>query len=172
MLRRAAATIAWCLGFALGPAWILLTRRLQRPTAHRLAGEFPRAAACFPADFAQVPVLVVPHIRLPGSSLLGRTTPARRGPAGLCLGDRVLVASDALRTRRDPESLIFHELVHVVQMRRLGLARFCARYARDWVRTGMNYFAIGAEAEAFDLQRRFEAGEDLTIVAEQPDRSR
>jgi hypothetical protein len=55
------------------------------------------------------------------------------------------------------DSLIFHELVHVVQYDLLGLNKFVELFVSGWVNQGFNYAAIPLEMDAYDLQNRFEA---------------
>ncbi|HEU0121209.1 MAG TPA: hypothetical protein VFQ91_11840 [Bryobacteraceae bacterium] len=52
-------------------------------------------------------------------------------------------------------SLLFHELVHVVQYRLLGIAEFARLYVRGLLRT-RSYHAIPLEACAFELEARFQ----------------
>lgn len=52
------------------------------------------------------------------------------------------------------ESLHFHELVHVIQWRRLGPKKFLALYADGLERFGYRYSPL--EVMAYDLQDRFE----------------
>jgi hypothetical protein len=54
------------------------------------------------------------------------------------------------------ERLLFHELVHVVQYERLGLADFSARYVRGFL-SGGSYEAIPLEMNAYELDTRFAA---------------
>lgn len=54
-------------------------------------------------------------------------------------------------------SLLFHELVHVVQYRILGVAEFVDRYVRGWAANGFAYEAIPLERDAYELQHRYEA---------------
>jgi hypothetical protein len=50
--------------------------------------------------------------------------------------------------------LLFHELVHVVQYERLGLAEFAARYVKGFLRGG-SYEGIPLERNAYELDARF-----------------
>ena len=77
-----------------------------------------------------------------------------RGVAGITLGRRVYIEGG------DVESILRHELVHVRQIKRLGLFRFYWSYIREYVsnrRRGMNaadaYRAISLEEEAFAAER-------------------
>lgn len=58
---------------------------------------------------------------------------------------------------REPmdRSLLFHELVHVVQYQLLGVAGFARYYVRGLLRT-RSYPAIPLEACAFELEARFQ----------------
>jgi hypothetical protein len=52
--------------------------------------------------------------------------------------------------------LLFHELVHVVQYEKLGLAGFAAKYVRGFLGGG-SYEAIPLEMNAYQLDARFAA---------------
>ena len=52
--------------------------------------------------------------------------------------------------------LLFHELVHVVQYEKLGLADFAAKYVRGFLNGG-SYEAIPLERNAYQLAARFAA---------------
>jgi hypothetical protein len=52
--------------------------------------------------------------------------------------------------------LLFHELVHVAQYEKLGLADFAAKYARGFLNGG-SYAAIPLEVNAYELEARFAA---------------
>ena len=54
------------------------------------------------------------------------------------------------------DRLLFHELVHVVQYEKLGLADFAARYVRGFL-SGGSYEAIPLEMNAYELDGRFAA---------------
>jgi hypothetical protein len=51
---------------------------------------------------------------------------------------------------------LFHELVHVVQYEKLGLAEFAARYVRGFTNGG-SYDAIPLERNAYELDARYAA---------------
>ena len=61
----------------------------------------------------------------------------------------------AARVALNP-SLLFHELVHVVQFRLLGVMKFSRFYVRGFL-SGGSYYGIPLEQCAFELERRFEA---------------
>ena len=52
--------------------------------------------------------------------------------------------------------LLFHELVHVVQYEKLGLADFADKYVRGFL-SGGSYEAIPLERNAYQLAARFAA---------------
>ena len=54
------------------------------------------------------------------------------------------------------DRLLFHELVHVVQYQKLGLAEFAAKYMRGFL-SGGSYEAISLEMNAYELDARFAA---------------
>jgi hypothetical protein len=54
-------------------------------------------------------------------------------------------------------SLLFHELVHVVQYEKLGLREFAAKYVRGFLNGG-SYDAIPLEMNAYELDARFTQG--------------
>ena len=54
------------------------------------------------------------------------------------------------------DRLLFHELVHVVQYEKLGLAEFAAKYAKGFL-SGGSYETIPLEMNAYELDARFAA---------------
>lgn len=54
------------------------------------------------------------------------------------------------------DRLLFHELVHVVQFEKLGLAGFAERYVRGFL-SGGSYDGIPLEMNAYELDGRFAA---------------
>ena len=52
------------------------------------------------------------------------------------------------------DRLLFHELVHVVQYEKLGVAEFAAKYVRGYLNGG-SYEAIPLEMNAYELDARF-----------------
>jgi hypothetical protein len=62
--------------------------------------------------------------------------------------------------------LLFHEMVHAVQYRLLGVSAFAKLYVRGFL-TGGGYHGIPLEQCAFDLERRFvEDKEPFDVEAE------
>lgn len=70
--------------------------------------------------------------------------------AGVTFQD-IVVHVDALEP-----PLLFHELVHAVQYKLLGLQEFAGRYVRGFL-TGGSYVEIPLEKQAYELEARFSA---------------
>lgn len=65
------------------------------------------------------------------------------------------------------DRLLFHELVHVVQYEKLGVAEFAAKYVRGFLSGGC-YEAIPLERNAYELDARFAAAptKAFSVVSE------
>jgi hypothetical protein len=65
------------------------------------------------------------------------------------------------------DRLLFHELVHVVQYEKLGLAKFAAKYVKGFL-SGGSYEAIPLEMNAYELDARFatKQTEAFSVTAE------
>jgi hypothetical protein len=68
---------------------------------------------------------------------------------------------------RFTDELLFHELVHVVQFQKLGVAEFVVKYVRGFL-TGGSYEAIPLEMNAYELEARFKASprDSFSVEAE------
>lgn len=86
--------------------------------------------------------------------------------AAITFGDVILV-NESLVPTPPPHSVVFHEMVHLVQYDVLGIEEFSKRYVRRLALTRFEYMRIPLETEAFDLQERFErsAGEVFSAEA-------
>ena len=80
--------------------------------------------------------------------------------------DDVIVVNDAQVPGPPPHSVVFHELVHVVQFGMLGVEEFARRYIRRLAQSRFQYMAIPLETIAFDLQDRFENSRGRRFSAE------
>jgi hypothetical protein len=60
------------------------------------------------------------------------------------------------------DTLLFHELVHVVQYAQLGVKDFGARYVSGFV-TGAGYDGIPLERNAYELEQRYKANKAQTF---------
>ncbi len=81
-----------------------------------------------------------------------------RNVVAITLGRRIWIAGELTDAQR--EVVLRHEMVHVVQMARLGLVVFLARYLGEYLRNrlrGMGhdgaYRAISFEIEAFAAEK-------------------
>jgi hypothetical protein len=63
-------------------------------------------------------------------------------------------------------STLFHELVHVVQYRVLGLKEFARLYVRGFLENG-GYMGIPLERQAYELARRFDARPEKIFSVEE-----
>lgn len=82
------------------------------------------------------------------SSLGIRDMPAFSDLAGITFVDIVVHAAPLTR------ALLFHELVHVVQYRHLGVSGFADLYVRGFLHGG-SYEEIPLEKQAYELEARF-----------------
>jgi hypothetical protein len=70
-----------------------------------------------------------------------------------------------IATRRTPDpAFLFHELVHVVQYRLLGVSRFARMYVRGFLESG-SYANIPLEQHAYQLEWRFREGGLFSVEA-------
>lgn len=168
---RVNPTLAHVTAAALAPAvaaYIRWQRNALVVHAGALDGETRRQLApYFSADaLAAVRVAVtegevVPD--LPFSDALRRVGvqyPCTSALAGITLEDVIAMKPQL------PGYVLFHELVHAVQFRVLGIGRFSFLYARGLLATGM-YERIPLEVCAYELEERFQcSGEPFSVEAE------
>ena len=128
------------------------------PEHKRLLGPF------FPADILdQVRVIrgrasepsFYPKLRAIGI----RNAPRFSQMAGITFQD-VVVHVEPLT-----EALLFHELVHAVQYKHLGLQGFAEHYVRGFLRGG-SYEEIPLEKQAYELEARFAEDRDTGFSVE------
>ena len=86
--------------------------------------------------------------------------------AGITFDDTILI-SDIYAHTQPRISLLFHEIVHVVQYGLLGVGEFSKQYIQGWARNGLIYAAIPLEREAYELQGRFECTPQSTFSVEE-----
>jgi hypothetical protein len=67
--------------------------------------------------------------------------------------------------------LLFHELVHAVQYKHLGLQGFADAYVRGFL-TGGSYEEIPLEKQAYELEGKFSANSAATFSVEDDVRDR
>ena len=64
------------------------------------------------------------------------------------------------------DRLLFHELVHVVQYQKLGVADFATKYVTGFLRGGGSYESIPLEINAYELDARFASAPTKTFSVE------
>lgn len=143
-----------------GKIWVQAQREAHHPRARSLTqAEERELNPFFPASTLQrARVAVVPQIENPSfySQLpLGIAEPLDFTlAAGVTFDDTILIAQSVASPLSS--SLLFHELVHVVQYEVLGVAGFVENYVRGWAENNFDYFSIPLEHHAYALQDRFD----------------
>jgi hypothetical protein len=141
-------------------------RRVHAGTSRSLSGdERKQFIVHFPLEVLEgVRLARVKHLQNPPfyTELEGlgfQNLPQFRRMAAVTFVD-VIVAQDEFTS-----SLLFHELVHVVQYRELGVQRFAELYVRGFLETG-EYLSIPLERVAYHLEGLFRLRPDLAIEVE------
>ncbi len=147
-----------------GRSWVQDQRNRHRPTARTLTESEKAAFRPFfePSILDIARVKRVPGIQNPGFytelGAMGVASPLDfTAMQGITFVDTILVSEREHSPHEPLESLLFHELVHVVQYAILGLPAFIDRYVRDWAKAGQRYGRIPLERDAYALQERLEA---------------
>lgn len=107
------------------------------------------AATLDAARLVRVPIIENPDFY----SRLERVPMDLRRSAAITYGDTILISGRYVPIA-PPPSLVFHELVHVVQYSILGIPEFAHRYVMGWAENGFEYLRIPLEAQAYALERR------------------
>ena len=147
-----------------GIRWIHEQRTLHRPEAEPLSSAdaamfapFFSEAILSDARFRAVPAIDNPPFYEDLKSA-GLTVPMEFSTAhGITFDDTVLLAAASLTPNGAPQRLLFHEMVHVVQYRLLGIEEFARRYVTGWAENGFDYYRIPLERDAYELDARFDA---------------
>ncbi len=160
-----------------GAAWVRAQRELHRPEASPLRGA-PSLGPLFGAFFdhdllAEARFKTVPRIENPDfyRELEGRGQPAPpdfSNMVAITLADTVLLSRTVEQGGEPIDGLVFHELVHVVQYKLLGIEGFVRRYVTGWTENGYDYKSIPLEQDAYRLQARYEEdpGQGFPVRAE------
>ena len=80
---------------------------------------------------------------------------------GITFIDTILISKENTPPGPIPLSLVFHELVHVVQYDLVRVDEFVSRYVKGWFAQGFEYASIPIERQAYDLQARYEASPSI-----------
>lgn len=158
-----------------GRRWVLSQKTVHRPEARALTEEERSGLS----PFFQETVLDLARVKIvraienpPFFSVLREAGLAHTldfsNALGMAFLDTILVSQRYRLAESHWMSLMFHELVHVVQYQLLELAEFVERYVHGWVKNGFDYFAIPLERDAYELQRRYdESSGQVFSVAEE-----
>lgn len=143
--------------------WVEEQRNIHRPHARALSDvEKDEFGFFFDPEILDIArIRSVPVVENPGfySDIRDLKPPQLldfSAAAGITFKDTILIADRFVRTDSQARSVVFHELVHVVQYRALGLRGFISRYVKSWFENDFSYCAIPLEAQAHALQERFE----------------
>jgi hypothetical protein len=124
---------------------------------------FEHLSSCFPrAVMNAARIVAVERLPFPPVAEYGLTELAgmdARSMAAITFGDTIFV-----RSSRPSEGLVFHELVHLVQWRTLGIDDFLLTYAVGLARHG--YAGTPLETIAYRLQEQFEEGRTRSDVSD------
>jgi hypothetical protein len=78
---------------------------------------------------------------------------------GFTLADDVLICKYFEHSPSSWISILFHEMVHVVQCDILGLRRLIELYIETWAKNGHQYVSVPFERQAYTLENKFARGE-------------
>jgi hypothetical protein len=157
----------------MGLRWVKDQREAHRPGGRPLLEwERARLAGFFgEASLETVRIKTSPAIEGPGFLSILR----ERGGAdpidfrlivGITFVDTVVVRQSVSPNGRGWISLLFHEMVHVVQCATLGTEGFVERYVKGWAANGFDYYAIPMERQAYELQAMYESGARFSVGEE------
>jgi len=85
---------------------------------------------------------------------------------GISFIDCILISCQKSHTPQSWISLLFHEMVHIVQYELLGAKRFADCYVKGWVQNSFNYERIPLERQAYSLQRQYDQGGNVFSVVQ------
>lgn len=121
-----------------------------------------RLLRCFsPAELALAKIAWVDEIENPGFyaalEKVGISIPLDfRLMTGITFIDTIVIARSRFEGPTAWPGLLFHELVHVIQYRLLGIGKFVSEYVNGWAANGFQYGGIPSEVMGYELQRRYE----------------
>ncbi len=152
-----------------GISWVSTQREAHRPNARELTNEEKEAMQGFftsetidDARIGFVPVLENPDFFTVLENAGHTISLDFRLMSGITFVDTILISEemrDSAEGRWRP--LLFHELVHVVQYKLLGLEKFMQLYVHGWATNGYQYAQIPLEVQAYRLQAEFEMAPKL-----------
>jgi hypothetical protein len=146
-------------------AYIAEQRAAFGKNAQLIAAEHrPQLEAFFPADILSGVKVVRGRAPEPGFYTLARMMGIRNVPS---FSDMAGITFEDIVVHAGPLSmqLLFHELVHAVQYKHLGLDGFAARYVRGFLSGGC-YEEIPLEKQAYELEGWFAANPAASFSVE------
>jgi hypothetical protein len=145
-----------------GVGWVRFQQRKHRAATRPMnESEWLQLSRFFDmSTLSTVSVAILPELENPRVVSLLRRLGMRdtldfSTAAGVTYGDIILI-SQSHEGDVPSISLLFHEMVHVVQYRVLGVRGFIERYVRGWAENGYAYLTIPLERDAYALQRRYD----------------
>lgn len=88
------------------------------------------------------------------------------GSAGITFVDCIVIRGMFERNFPSWISILFHELVHVVQFKVLGSRKVIEAYLQAWTQNGYQYHDVPFETQAYRLEARFKRNKPLFSVKE------
>ncbi len=158
-----------------GAPWVVSQRDRHRPTAEPLSealrqtfGDFFDASILESVRIKSVPAIENPDFYAAYSEANLTVLLNFSGMMAMTFDNTILLVEGRLPPEFPVTTLLFHELVHVVQYRILGIREFLRRYTQGWIHHQFNYFLIPIEGHAYELQSRFAADsrEVFSVVSE------
>jgi len=146
---------------ALGLPWLWEQRDLHRVDSRELSAEEKLAFRAYYEDATldNVRLATVEYISNPpfytDLQSSGYPTLDISGAAGVAYIDCIVVRKSINQQSAWWNSLLFHELVHIVQFEVLGPRRHLEVYLRGWIENGYRYDSIPIEEQARRLEARF-----------------
>jgi hypothetical protein len=125
---------------------------------------FPQLQAFFPADVLSKVKVIRGRAPEPGFYTLVRMMGIRNAPA---FSEMAGITFQDVVVHVEPLSLplLFHELVHAVQYKHLGLDGFASRYVRGFL-SGGSYEEIPLEKQAYELEGKFASNPSAAFSVE------
>jgi hypothetical protein len=145
-------------------AWIAQLVADSEPSARPVeALGFTRLPTYFPGALLRDTRVVAIGGRLPFPPVSSYELPEFKGVEDLATTGISFTNLFFVHESLPTESVHFHELVHVIQWRTLGVDDFCLSYALGLLQHG--YAKSPLEAMAFDLQSQFDRGAPVPDMA-------
>jgi len=156
----------------IGLPWLWEQRNLYIRNSRRLSAQESQALQAYydQQTLSKARVATVDRISNPSfyDELKASGTPTLdiSGAAGIAFIDCIVVRETIQQNSASWNSILFHELVHVVQFDILGPRRHLELYLRGWIENSCQYHSIPFETQAQRLEARFNKHEPPFSVKE------